>query len=107
MSKSTSSILMASSQTPTRPSCTSGTKIRPNTGAKNLKIDVPDNSLVDDYHTFGVDLSPQAIVFFRDGKRVWSQPTPPELDGPMYPLVNLALGSGWPIDRTPNPPRSS
>ncbi len=57
---------------------------------QNLKIDVPDNSLVDDYHTFGVDLSPQAIVFFRDGKRVWSQPTPPELDGPMYPLVNLA-----------------
>lgn len=70
---------------------------------QNLKIDVPDNSLVDDYHTFGVDLSPQAVVFFRDGKRVWSQPTPPELDGPMYPLVNLALGSGWPIDRTPNP----
>src|SRR6266849_7632350 len=26
---------------------------------QNLKIDVPDNSLVDDYHTFGVDLSPQ------------------------------------------------
>jgi beta-glucanase (GH16 family) len=70
---------------------------------QNLKVDVPDNSLVDDYHTFGVDLSPQAIVFFRDGKQVWSQPTPPELDGPMYPLVNLALGSGWPIDRTPNP----
>jgi hypothetical protein len=70
---------------------------------QNLKIDVPDNSLVDAYHTFGVDVSPQAIVFFRDGKPVWSQPTPPELDGPMYPLVNLALGSGWPIDRTPNP----
>jgi Glycosyl hydrolases family 16 len=70
---------------------------------QNQKIDVPDNSLVDDFHTFGVDVSPQAIVFFRDGKQVWSQPTPPELDGPLYPLVNLALGSGWPIDRTPNP----
>ncbi len=70
---------------------------------QNMKIDVPDNSLVDGYHTFGVDLSPQAIVFFRDGKPIWSQPTPPELDGPMYPLVNLALGSGWPIDKTPNP----
>lgn len=69
----------------------------------NQKIDVPDGSLVEDFHTFGVDISPQAIVFFRDGKRVWSQPTPPELDGPLYPLVNLALGSGWPIDRTPNP----
>jgi len=66
-------------------------------------ITVPNNSLVDDYHIFGVDVSPQAIVFFHDGKKVWSQPTPPELDGPLYPLVNLALGSGWPIDQTPNP----
>ena len=67
------------------------------------KIDVADGSLVADYHTFGVDLSPQAVVFFLDGKRVWSSPTPRELDGPMYPIVNLALGSGWPIDRTPSP----
>jgi beta-glucanase (GH16 family) len=67
------------------------------------KIDVPDASLVNDFHTFGVDVSPRAIVFFRDGEQVWSQPTPPELDGPLYPLVNLALGSGWPIDQTPNP----
>jgi Glycosyl hydrolases family 16 len=67
------------------------------------KINVPDGSLVQDFHTYGVDVSPQAIVFFLDRKPVWSQPTPPELDGPLYPLVNLALGSGWPIDHTPNP----
>ena len=67
------------------------------------KIIVPDSSLVRDFHTFGVDVSPQAIVFFFDRKPVWSHPTPPELDGPLYPLVNLALGSGWPIDQTPNP----
>ena len=67
------------------------------------KIDVPANSLVEDFHTFGVDISPQAIVFFLDRKPVWSQPTPPELDGPLYPLVNLALGGGWPIDQTPDP----
>ncbi len=67
------------------------------------KISVPNKSLIDDFHTFGADVSPQAIVFFHDGKRVWSQPPPPELDGPLYPLVNLALGSGWPIDQTPNP----
>jgi beta-glucanase (GH16 family) len=67
------------------------------------KIDVPNGALVADYHTYGVDVSPQAIVFFHDGKRVWTQPTPPELTAPLYPLVNLALGSGWPIDKTPNP----
>jgi beta-glucanase (GH16 family) len=73
------------------------------TRGKNQRIDFPDGALVNDYHTFGVDISPLAIVFFLDGKRVWSQPTPPELDGPLYPLVNLALGGGWPIDKVPNP----
>jgi beta-glucanase (GH16 family) len=73
------------------------------TRADGDKIDVADGSLVHGFHTYGVDVSPQAVVFFFDGKPVWSQPTPPELDGPLYPLVNLALGSGWPIDKTPNP----
>lgn len=67
------------------------------------KIDVPEHSLVDAFHTYGVDVSPQAIVFFLDRKKVWSQPTPNELDGPLYPLVNLATGGGWPIAKTPNP----
>lgn len=66
-------------------------------------IAVPERSLVEDFHTFGVDVSPQNIVFLKDRVPVWSYPTPPELDGPLYPLVNLALGSGWPIDKTPNP----
>jgi beta-glucanase (GH16 family) len=66
-------------------------------------IHVIDGSLVQDFHSYGVDISPKNIVFFFDNKQVWTQPTPPELDGPMYPLVNLALGSGWPIDQTPNP----
>jgi len=73
------------------------------TRGQGEKIEVPDGSLVQDYHTFGVDVSPRSIAFFLDGKRVSEQPTPPELDGPLYPIVNLALGSGWPIDRTPNP----
>ncbi len=69
------------------------------------QIPVPEGSLVSDFHNYGVDISPQKVVWFIDGREVWSQPTPPELDGPMYPLVNLALGSGWPIDQTPNPSR--
>jgi beta-glucanase (GH16 family) len=59
--------------------------------------------MVQDFHTFGIDVSPQAIVFYLDRAPVWKQPTPDELDGPLFPLVNLALGSGWPIDQTPNP----
>lgn len=67
------------------------------------KISVPEGALVQDFHTFGIDVSPQAIVFYLDRAPVWKQPTPEELDGPLFPLVNLALGSGWPIDQTPNP----
>jgi beta-glucanase (GH16 family) len=70
---------------------------------KLTSIRVPQGSLVDAFHTYGIDISPKIIAYFLDGKQVWNQPTPPELDGPMYPLVNLALGSGFPIDKTPNP----
>lgn len=71
--------------------------------AEGTKVDVPDHSLVGEFHTYGVDISPQAVVYFVDGKEFWRQPTPPELTYKMYPMVNLALGSGWPIDKTPNP----
>lgn len=67
------------------------------------KIVVASGALVRDFHNYGVDLSPQGITFFLDSIPVWRQPTPPELDGPLYPIVDLALGSGWPIDRTPSP----
>jgi beta-glucanase (GH16 family) len=73
------------------------------TRASGELIEVPNDSLVNDYHNYGVDISPQAIVIFFDGRQVWSYPTPPELTSRMYPLVNLALGSGWPIENTPNP----
>jgi len=67
------------------------------------KETVPDHSLVSQFHRYGVDVSPQAIVFFLDGREFWRQPTPEELTYPMFPMVNLALGSGWPIDQTPDP----
>ena len=73
------------------------------TTGKEQAIGVPDGSLVSDFHTYGIDLSPQRLVYFLDGRWVWDQPTPAELTSPMYPIVNLALGSGWPIDQTPNP----
>ena len=66
-------------------------------------VDVKADSLVRNFHAYGVDISPKTITFFLDRKEVWNFPTPPELTGPLYPLVNLALGSGWPIEHTPNP----
>ena len=68
---------------------------------------VAPGSLTAGFHDFGVDVSPQGLQFVLDGAVVWRQPTPVELDGPLYPIVNLALGSGWPIVDTPNPSRLS
>lgn len=64
---------------------------------------VPAGALVADYHTYGARVLPDRIDYYLDGARVWTQDTPAELTRPLYPLVNLALGSGFPIDHTPDP----
>ena len=64
--------------------------------------DVPD--ILDGWHTVGVELLPEAYVYYIDRVEVWRTPRPEyqrEMD--FSPLVNLALGPGWPIDRTPDP----
>jgi glycosyltransferase involved in cell wall biosynthesis len=66
-------------------------------------VDVPSGSLTSGFHTYGVDVEPDTITFYLDRRETWSVATPPELRDPSMALVNLALGSGWPIDKTPNP----
>ncbi|MEL6413728.1 MAG: glycoside hydrolase family 16 protein [Pseudomonadota bacterium] len=71
--------------------------------SEGIRTTVPEGSLIDQFNTYGVDISPSEIVYFLNDEEVWRQPTPDELRYPMYPIVNLALGSGWPIDETPDP----
>ena len=71
--------------------------------SEGTETPVTAGQLVDDFNTYGVDISPDWIVFFLNREEVWRQPTPEALTYRMYPLVNLALGSGWPIDDTPDP----
>ena len=50
------------------------------------------------WHTYGVSVTPTDITFFIDGRVV---ATAPQVEGggaPMFFLVNLALGGGWPVD---------
>lgn len=70
---------------------------------EGTRTPVVPGSLVEGFNQYGVDISPEWLVFFLNDEEVWRHPTPVELDYPMYPLINLALGSGWPIDNTPNP----
>ena len=59
--------------------------------------------MADDFHRYGVMVEPDFISFYFDGVPLRKVKTPEEAKVPMYLLVDLALGSGWPIDKTPNP----
>ena len=56
-----------------------------------------------DFHRYGLLWDARSIVWYFDGVETFRQATPPEAHRPMYLLVDLALGGGWPTDRTPNP----
>ena len=67
------------------------------------RLSVPAGSLTGGFHRFGVRVDENHTTYFLDGEAMWQQPTPEEHKAPLYPLVNLALGSGYPIDKTPDP----
>ncbi len=49
----------------------------------------------DAFHVFAVSWGPEMLVWYVDGREAGRQPTPPDLNKPMYMLANLALGGGW------------
>lgn len=55
------------------------------------------------FHRYGVLVTPTVLKFYFDGAQVWSVPTPKEHKKPLMVLLNLALGSGFPIDDVPSP----
>jgi beta-glucanase (GH16 family) len=60
-------------------------------------------SLYDEFHTYGASVEPDWITIYRDREEIWRTKTPPEHHHKLMILLDLALGSGWPIDQTPNP----
>lgn len=68
-----------------------------------LRNKVPSGSLYQDFHTYGVSVEADWIIFYFDRVEIARTPTPPEHHYPMFMLVNLALGAGWPIDKAPSP----
>jgi hypothetical protein len=66
-------------------------------------VRVPSGSLSRRFHNYGVLVGPQWTVFYFDRVETWRVRTPPEHKHGLMMLVDLGLGSGWPIDRTPNP----
>jgi len=64
---------------------------------------VPPHSLENDFNTFGVEVTAEWTTFYLNGTQIWRTKSEPEFSQPLYVLLNLALGSGWPIDKVPNP----
>jgi hypothetical protein len=75
---------------------------QPDEGERTV-VDVPPGSLSAQFHTYGVEVTPSEVHFYLDRVESWHVPAPPSYSSCFYPLVDLALGSGWPIKDTPDP----
>jgi hypothetical protein len=64
---------------------------------ESYRIDVPKSSLEQAFHTFGVMIDANYVTFYLDRRVVARERTKPEYLQPVYPMVNLAAGGGWPI----------
>jgi beta-glucanase (GH16 family) len=64
---------------------------------------IPSRILVDNFNTYGVEIGPEWTVFYFNQVEIWRTNSEPEFAEPMYIMFNLALGGGWPIDKTPSP----
>lgn len=71
--------------------------------SRHKRIFVPENSLYDRFNTYGVSITERHTTIYFNRSLVWSTATPKQLRQPMFILLNLGLGSGFPIDRTPSP----
>lgn len=66
-------------------------------------VELPKGAEASDFNRYGVRIDRDWVTFFFNRREVWRTPTRPEFRQPMYMLANLALGSGWPIDKVSNP----
>ena len=66
-------------------------------------VAIPTGAATSGFNRYGVRIDNDWVTFFFNRREVWRTPTRPEYRQPLYMLANLALGSGWPIEKTPNP----
>ena len=57
----------------------------------------PDERTAMAWHTYGVSVTPSAITFYIDGREVATSPQVKGGEAPMFFLIDLALGGGWPV----------
>lgn len=62
---------------------------------KTLLVRKQVDDLAADFHTYGVNWTADRVTMYLDGRDMGSAPTPEGLKGPMYLLMNLAVGGKW------------
>jgi len=50
------------------------------------------------WHTYGMSVTPTEVTFYVDGRPVHTAPQVRGGDEPLFFMVNLALGGGWPVN---------
>ncbi|SFD77224.1 Beta-glucanase, GH16 family [Paenibacillus catalpae] len=55
-----------------------------------------DNASI--WHIYGTKITPTDTIYYIDNVEVWRHSTFEQAKTPMYFMLNLALGGGWPID---------
>ena len=60
----------------------------------SYKVKVPD--MTTSFHSYGVLWTEAYVAWYFDGRRIASMTTPSDLNKPMYLLINLAVGGGFP-----------
>jgi len=67
------------------------------------RFNVSPSSLYDYFNTYGVSVEEDYTIFYFNRREYWRIETRDEYKQRLFPLVNLALGSGYSIENTPNP----
>lgn len=70
---------------------------------KGTRVPVPEHALETGFHTYGVSIDARDVIFYLDRREVAREPSRPEYLHPMYLMVDLGAGGGWPIDGMPDP----
>ncbi|MFD0674058.1 S-layer homology domain-containing protein [Cohnella sp. GCM10027633] len=50
------------------------------------------------WHLYGTKITPTEVIYYIDNVEVWRHASFEQANTPMYFMLNLALGGGWPID---------
>ncbi|GBF76778.1 hypothetical protein PA598K_05265, partial [Paenibacillus sp. 598K] len=53
------------------------------------------------WHIYGTKVTPEEIIYYIDNVEVWRHPTFEQANTPLFFMINLALGGGWPIKLEP------